>query len=61
MMVFSFEIVGAIISGLPCSYFAQVFSWKAVFVLQQFAVTLTTVTMILSRSVSPVKVKTRTD
>jgi len=54
--------VGAILSGLPCSYVAQLYTWRAIFVIMEILAAAATVLMIVFRTITPVienKTKTR--
>ena len=55
-----FPTVGAILSGLPCSYIAQMYNWRAIFVILQFAAAATALLISVFRHVSPeIKIKTQ--
>lgn len=51
--IFSFLSVGAILSGLPCSYVAQLYNWRAIFVVLEILAAAAALFLIVFRKVSP--------
>lgn len=52
--------VGAILSGLPCSYIAEVYSWRTIFVILEVMAIATALLLAIFRKISPNANKTKT-
>jgi len=51
--------VGAILSGLPCSYIAEVYNWRTIFVVMEILAVITVVMLTVFRKASPFTIKTK--
>ena len=48
-----FYTVGAIVSGLPCSYVAQLYNWRAIFIILEILAAAAALFLTVFGKVSP--------